>query len=93
MRFCTFAIATALVLAISTQTRAWDGTDSVTGDAVEIEKGQLVRTGNDIEYYDYGTGDYKNATVDSITRSGLTVEIEVQDSETGESHTLEMDDR
>lgn len=71
---------------------AWDGYDSDTGDAVEIEKGNLVRSGRDIEIYDYGAGEYRDVTVERIERWGSTVEVEVYDSESGEYRTFEMDD-
>ena len=32
---------------------AWDGYDYESGSYVEIEKGNLVRDGEEIEYYDY----------------------------------------
>jgi hypothetical protein len=74
----------------SIQAFAWDGTNSNTGSSVEIERGQLVRTGRTIEVYDSTEG-YKEYDVDSIRRAGGTVEIEATDSATGESTTLEMD--
>ena len=63
----------------------------MTGSSVEIERGQLVRSGRTIEVYDSTEG-YKEYDVDSIRRSSRTVEIEATDSATGESTTLEMDD-
>lgn len=70
---------------------AWDGYDYDKGSSVEIEKGNLVREGQEIEIYDYGTGEYKNVEVQSITGSGSGVEVEVYDSDTGENRTLDMD--
>ena len=32
---------------------AWDGYDYDSGSYVEIDKGNLVRSGEEIEYYDY----------------------------------------
>ncbi|MFD9901255.1 DUF5334 family protein [Mesorhizobium sp. NPDC059025] len=52
--------------------------DANTGNSVEIEKGNLVRTGQDIEIYDYGAGEYRDVTVEDINRYGSTVEIEAQ---------------
>lgn len=49
-----FAASVALVstnLAV-----AWDGTNTVTGSSVEIERGQLVRWGRTIEVYDSTEG-------------------------------------
>lgn len=74
-----------------TQAFAWDGTNTTTGSSVEIERGQLVRSGRTIEVYDSNQG-YKEYDVDSIRRFGRTVEIEATDTSTGESTRLEMDD-
>lgn len=73
-----------------TQAFAWDGTNTTTGSSVEIERGQLVRSGRTIEVYDSERG-YKEYDVDSVRRYGRSVEIEATDTETGESTTLEMD--
>ncbi|RWA97334.1 DUF5334 family protein [Mesorhizobium sp.] len=70
---------------------AWDGTDTTTGESVEIGKGNLVRTGRDIEIFDSGAGEYRDVTVESIRRYGSTVEVEVYDNESGEYRTLEME--
>lgn len=86
-----YAIVTAALI-FGTAAHAWTGTDSESGSSVEIEKGNLVRSSNDIEVYDYDTSQYRYVTVESITRYGSTVEIEVTDTETGETTTLEMDD-
>ena len=70
---------------------AWDGYDYDRGNYIEIDKGNLVRSGNDIEIYDYDTGDYKDVEVESINRSGGSVEIEAYDYDTGEYRTFDMD--
>jgi Family of unknown function (DUF5334) len=84
-------LAACFILLGSNPGFAWDGTNSNTGSSVEIERGQLVRPGRTVEVYDSTEG-YKEYDVDSIRRSGRTVEIEATDSATGESTTLEMDD-
>jgi hypothetical protein len=71
---------------------AWDGVDAETGTAVEIDKGNLVREGNDIEIYDFDAGEYRDVTVESIRRSGSSVEVEIYDNDSGEYRTLEMED-
>lgn len=83
-------IAVFALLATCNLATAWDGTDTNTGSSVEIESGQLVRSGETIEVYDNRAG-YKTYDVDSISRSGSTVEIEATDTSTGETKTLEMD--
>lgn len=88
--FKTFAVAVVLFLSPSLAL-AWDGVDSESGDAVEIGQGNLVRSGQDIEIYDHGAGEYRDVTVEDINRYGSTVEVEVYDSTSGEYRTLEME--
>ena len=57
------------------------------GNYIEIERGNLVRVGNDIEIYDYSTGTYKDVEVQSISNG----EIEVYDYDTDEYRTFDMD--
>ncbi|MFC5552581.1 DUF5334 family protein [Methylobacterium iners] len=84
-------IASTLALALLTwPAAAWDGTDGSTGNTVEIEKGQTVRRGREVEFFDYGAGAYRSIDVDSIRQRGRSVEIEGTDS-AGNSVTLEMD--
>jgi hypothetical protein len=71
---------------------AWEGVETESGNDVEIEKGNLVRFGESIEYYDHSEGEYKSVTVNDINRYGNIIEIEVTDDETGEALTLEMED-
>jgi predicted transcriptional regulator len=77
---------------MASSAHAWDGYDYEKGSYVEIEKGNLVRSGEEIEYYDWGSGEYRTGEVQSINRFGSSVEVEVEDSETGEVRTFEMDD-
>ncbi len=76
---------------LATTGYAWDGYDYDKGNYVAIEKGNLVRPGEEIEYYDYGSGVYKYGDVESIDSYGYSVEVEVYDSDTGEYRTFEMD--
>ena len=89
MRYKLLTIFSAIFLC-SSYAHAWDGTDSK-GTPVEIEKGNLVRDGETIEYFDYGEGKYKTGTVQDISRYGSSVEVEVQDENTGETRTFDMD--
>lgn len=70
---------------------AWDGQATDTGDAVEIESGNLVREGSDIEVYDHGSGTYRDVTVEDITDNGSSIDVEVYDNESGEYRTFEME--
>lgn len=70
---------------------SWDGYDYEKGAYIEIEKRQRVREGEDIEIYDYASGEYKNVEVQSVDRYGSSVEIEVYDHSTGEYRTFDME--
>ena len=85
-------LTAATLCLLAANAMAWSGYDYENGTYVEIEKGNLVRQGRDIEIYDYRSG-YREVEVESIRRSGSRVEIEVKDQETGEMRTLEMDGR
>lgn len=80
------------LLFLSSAALAWDGYDYDAGANVEIEQGNLVREGESIEYYDYNSGSYRTGDVESIERSGSSVEVEVYDDESGEYRTFEMED-
>ncbi|OIR25694.1 DUF5334 family protein [Bathymodiolus thermophilus thioautotrophic gill symbiont] len=84
-------ILSVLLLIISYSVSAWDGYDHNTGNYVEIDKGNLVRQGNEIKYYDYETGEYKYGCVESVNSYGSSVEVEIYDYNTGECCTFEMD--
>ena len=79
------------VLVLVTPAFAWDGYDYGSGSSVEVEKGQLVRPGRDIEFYDYGEGEYRQGEVQSMRDRGSSVEVEVYDQESGEYRTFEME--
>ncbi len=85
-------VLAVLLLTLSPPALSWDGYDWEKGTYVEIEKGQLVRSGRSIEIYDYDDGGYKDVEVESIRRRGNRVEIEVVDTESGDYRLLEMDD-
>ena len=80
------------IMLISIKAIAWDGYDYDSGSDVEIEQGNLVRPGEEIEYYDYGSGEYRYGDVESINSYGSIVEVEVYDQETDEYRTFEMED-
>jgi hypothetical protein len=85
------ALILALMFVGTAHALAWDGTDTATGASVEIEKGNLVRSGNSIEVYRSDTGEYEQYTVDDISSVGSGVEIEATNDTTGEPHTFDMD--
>jgi len=82
----TIILGSALLLT-SSNTIAWDGYDYNTGSYIEIGSGNLVRSGNEIEIYDYGDGSYKDVEVQGMSGN----ELEVYDYETGEYRYLDMD--
>lgn len=89
MKLLGFAFALSLG---ATAALGWDGTNAETGDCVEIERGNLVRSGEEIEVYDCATGSYRYLEVEDIDGSGYGVEIEAYDLETGEYIYLEMEE-
>jgi hypothetical protein len=85
-------LASLALFAFAQPAVSWDGVDAESGAYVEIERGNLVRSGRDIEVYDYETGSYHDITVEDINRSGSSVEVEGYDNTTGEFRTFELDD-
>ncbi|MGV8948976.1 MAG: DUF5334 family protein [Candidatus Paracaedibacter sp.] len=71
---------------------AWTGQEMGSGNSVEIEPGNFVREGENIEFYDSSDGDTRSLDILSIDRLGNTVTIEGIDSETGDVRTFEMID-
>ena len=67
---------------------AWSGTDQ-DGRSVEIGRGELVRPGLDIEAEIDGQS--RQLSIDTMQRSGGSVEIEATDQD-GNSVTLEMEE-
>ncbi len=84
-------LSIAVFAFLSSPANAWDGYDWESGSYVEIDKGNLVREGRDIEIYDYGTGEYRDVTVEDMRSTGSGVEVEVYDNESGKSRVLDMD--
>lgn len=70
---------------------AWNGYDYESGNYVEIEEGNLVREGEEIEYYDYESGEYRYGEVQDIQSFGSGAEVEVYDYDSGEYRTFDMD--
>lgn len=83
----------AVVIALSSVPAfAWDGYDYDSGSYVEIEQGQLVREGEEIEYYDYGSSEYRTGEVSEMNSTYGGVEVEIYDYDSGEYRTVEFDD-
>ena len=75
-------VAFCALILLSGPVLPWDGRDYESGSAVEIEKGNLVRAGEEIEFYDYEAGEYRNGDVESIESSGSGAILEIYDHET-----------
>lgn len=84
-------LITLVFMLFPTFAYAWDGYDYEKGAHIEIQSGNLVRQGQDIEVYDYSSGEYKDVEVQSVTGNGSGADVEVYDYNTGEYRTLEMD--
>ena len=66
---------------------AWDGFDYGNSEYVEIESGNLVRDGEDIEVYHWGDGAYHQEEVQGMQGN----ELETYDYDTGEYRYYDMD--
>lgn len=86
-------ISLILYLAFPALACAWSGIDADTETDVEIEKGNLVRRGKTIEFYDAEDGAYHQAEVESIKDIGHSVQLEIHDLDKGEDRVLLMDKR
>jgi hypothetical protein len=80
-------LVSSIFLAFANLSHSWDVYDYDSGSYIEIDKGNLVRPGSDIEIYDYSSSEYKDVEVQSISGT----EIEVYDYDSGEYRTFEMD--
>ena len=74
-------------LFITLPVNAWDGFDYERGHSIEIEQGQLVRPGEEIDVYNYNTGRYETYEVEDVNSD----EVEVYNWETGTYRTFDMD--
>jgi len=80
-------MAALMIVSTAFGAQASDGTDQETGSTITVEKGNLVRSGRDIEIEDAETGDTHSATVESVDSNTL----EVYDHETGDYRTFDME--
>lgn len=85
-------ILAVAAITLSASSLAWDGYDYEEGTDVTIESGNLVRQGEEIEVYNWDSGEYEYHEVQSIRRSGSSIEIETYDYDDGDYHYLEMED-
>lgn len=76
-----------LLLVSSVMAGAWDGYDCCSMEVVEIGRGNLVRTGKEIEVYHWDDGSYHCEEVQGMCGN----EPETYDYEDGEYHYYEMD--
>lgn len=76
-----------ICLFLASVANAWDGYDYNDGEFIEIDKGNLVRSGEEIEVFHYGSGEYRYEEVESVSSD----EVETYDYETGEYNTYDMD--
>ena len=84
-------IAVLVCFSFSVTSLAWEGYDREKGEFVEIEEGNLVRAGEQIDVFNWSKGEYQQVVVEDVTDVGLSIEVEVYDPETGESTVYDMD--
>ncbi len=66
---------------------ALDGYNLETGEFINIDKNQLIRPGEEIEFFNYNTGEYEFKEVNDIYDNT----VEIFDVETGEYNFFDMD--
>lgn len=67
---------------------AWDGYDWTNNSYIDVESYDHGGTGEgDVEYYDYGSGEYKEGYMDLDSGGSGTI----YDYDTGEYYDIEMD--
>ena len=76
-----------IILFFSPIVFALDGYNLETGEFINIDKNQLIRPGEEIEMFNYSTGEYEYREVDYVDDYA----IETFDYETGEYETFYMD--
>ena len=79
------------VFLMSPDVQAWDGYDFNKGSYVEIAEGNLVRSGNEIEFYDYASDENRSGEVESVTGYGSSLVVVIYDNNSGEYRALDMD--
>ena len=87
-------ISTLLVISlffISKPSYSWDGYDHDHATSIEIGKGNLVREGLTIEFYDWNDDRYHIAKVLSQESSASGTELIVQDLYNNETRTFLME--
>lgn len=82
-----------ILVFLATLAFSWEGYDWENNSYIEIEKGNLVRDGKNIEIYDYKDGSYKEVEVQNIDKIGNTIEVEIYDKDTKKYRTFEMENK
>jgi|APSaa5957512622_1039677.scaffolds.fasta_scaffold74497_2 hypothetical protein len=80
-------IITSLLLFSFSLCLSWDGYDWESGEYIEIDKGNLVRNGEEIEVYHWEDGSYHEEEVQGMNGD----ELETYDYDAGEYNYYEMD--
>lgn len=87
----SFILCSIFFLAGINYALAWDGFDYKSMNFVDVEPGSTLSPGSDIDYFDFGSGEYKSGTVEDISSTGSGVEIEVQEDITLQTRIFDMD--
>jgi hypothetical protein len=70
---------------------AWAGYDNFDGSEIEISSGNLVREGETIKFYDWGSEEDRNAEVRSIDYLFSATRVEIYDFVTQKVRVFDMD--
>lgn len=89
-------LAAASIALLPLTGQAWENEEFESGDLVEIERGNLVPPGQEVEVYNWDEGKYEYHEVESRRRYGSEVEVEVEvetyDYQDRKYKTLRMED-
>lgn len=85
---CTTVACIALT---PTAAGARDGTNLATGAIVSIDDGARLQTGNQIDVFDFTTGQSVSMQIEQISQRPAGLQIRVLDPQSGRNHTLLME--
>jgi hypothetical protein len=70
---------------------AWNGYENYSGEQIEIGSGNLVREGEVIKFYDWGSQEDRNAEVRSVDYLFNTTRLEIYDFVDEKIRVFDMD--
>ncbi len=81
------------ILLICSQVFASGGYDLNSKARIDVEPSPFAINGSEVEIYNYSTGEYSYAEVDTIYDNGDSSQLGVYDYDSGKYKTIEVNDR